>query len=303
MTPPRLEQQLQAGLAQYTAHLPADRRQVASRVSGIEGTPLGRSVAVVLPWLLGAAVLLTLLIACANVAILVIAQWTAREHEIAIRASLGASRGRVVRALLTEAVLMAAMGGVLGVAAALALRGLIVYRAGPVVAFFDLSIDPVIFLQAAAVTMAAGVLSGIGPALFETRRLHGNPMRSIASSERVRQRWRHALVVLEIRTASGAARVCAQLLAPDGGHDDWCGPDVRALANRARIRRRREHLRPRLDGLRGTGGCRGGHRRHRDMGAVTPGDADQPGAVAARFVIRGRRVDGTGRTGTLQSST
>ena len=57
------------------------------------------------------SVLLTLLIACANVAILVIAQWTAREHEIAIRASLGASRGRIVQALVTESMLIAAVGG------------------------------------------------------------------------------------------------------------------------------------------------------------------------------------------------
>src|SRR5437867_6178735 len=42
------------------------------------------------------------------------------------------------------------------------------------------------------------MMSGIGPALLETRRLHGNPMRPLATSDRVRQRWRHGLVVLEI---------------------------------------------------------------------------------------------------------
>ena len=47
-------------------------------------------------------------------------------------------------------------------------------------------------------TLAVGILAGIGPALFETRRLQLDPLRGIATSDRVRQRWSHALVVLEI---------------------------------------------------------------------------------------------------------
>jgi putative ABC transport system permease protein len=198
VTPERLAQQLQGGLTEYTRRLPAADRPQRLKVSGLEGTPLGHNVAVALPWVLGAAVLLTLLIACANVAILVIAQWTAREHEIAIRASLGASRGRIVRALVTESMLIAVVGGLLGICATLALRGLMIHRAGPAVRFFDLSIDPRVLIEAALITLLSGLASGIGPALLETRRLHGNPMRTMSSSDRVRQRWRHALVVLEI---------------------------------------------------------------------------------------------------------
>ena len=81
-------------------------------------------------YLLGSSVLLTLLIACANVAILMIAQWTAREHEIAIRASIGATRARIIRALLTESVFVACVGGVLGLGATLGLRAWVVARAG-----------------------------------------------------------------------------------------------------------------------------------------------------------------------------
>ena len=117
---------------------------------------------------------------------------------VGIRASLGASRGRIVRALVTESVLIASIGGLLGIAATLALRGIIVHNAGASIRFFDLSIDPVILVKSALITLVAGLLSGIGPALLETRRLHGNPMRAISSSDRVRQRWRHALVVMEI---------------------------------------------------------------------------------------------------------
>lgn len=197
-TPAQLAERVQRGLSEYTRGLPAAERQQHLKVSGLEGTPLGNSVPLALPWLLSAAVLLTLLIACANVAILVIARWTAREHEIAIRASLGASRGRVVRALVTESVLIAVGGGVVGVCATFALRGLIVHNAGQATEFFDLSIDPRILIEAIVVTLLTGIAAGIGPALLETRRLYGNPMRTISSSDRVRQRWRHALVVLEI---------------------------------------------------------------------------------------------------------
>jgi putative ABC transport system permease protein len=139
-----------------------------------------------------------MLIACANVAILMIAQWTAREHEIAIRASLGASRWRIVRALLTESVLLAAAGGALGILVTFALRGLLVYRTGASLAFFDLTIDARVLLQSAAITLLTGIVAGIVPALYETRRLHANPLAVMTSSDRVRQRWRHALVVLEI---------------------------------------------------------------------------------------------------------
>ncbi len=198
VTPGMLAQQLQAGLAEFASHQSANERQLRLSVSGLEGTPISQNVSIVLPWLLGMSVLLTLLIACANVAILVIAQWTAREHEIAIRASLGASRGRIVRALVAESMLMASVGGLLGIATTFALLGLIARNAGTYMRFFDLSLDPIVLVEAVGITLMAGLISGIGPALLETRRLHGNPMRAIASSDRVRQRWRHALVVLEI---------------------------------------------------------------------------------------------------------
>jgi len=198
LTPAMLEARLQVGLAEYASHLPAAQRELRLKVSGIEGTPLGRQMAVVLPYVLGTSVLLTLLIACANVAILMIAQWTAREHEIAIRASIGASRGRIVRALVTESGLIAVLGGALGVCVTLALRGWVLREGGADESFFDVAIDAGIFAKTAAITLLAGLVAGLAPALSETRRLHVNPLRTIATSDRHRQRWRHALVVLEI---------------------------------------------------------------------------------------------------------
>jgi predicted permease len=198
VSPRVLETQLEAGLARYASARPAAERQMHLEISPVEGTPMGHAMSILLPWVIGVSVILTLLIACANVAVLMIAQWTAREHEMAIRASLGASRLRLVRSLLAEAMLAAIGGGVLGVGITLALRALVVSRSGPSVALFDLSIQPRVLVQSALVTLASGILAGLAPALYETRRLHVNPLRTIAGSDRVRQRWRHALVVFEI---------------------------------------------------------------------------------------------------------
>jgi predicted permease len=198
VTPAMLTARLEADLARYAATLPSAERRIQLKVSGIEGTPLGGQMAIALPYVLATAVLLTLLIACANVAILMIAQWTAREHEIAIRAAIGATRGRIVKALLTESALLAAGGGALGVLTAAALRAVILHNSLDSETFYDVSIHATIFVQTAIVTLLTGIVAGVAPALYETRRLHTNPLRSLAASDRVRQRWRHTLVVLEI---------------------------------------------------------------------------------------------------------
>jgi predicted permease len=197
VSPTALAARLQPGLDEFDSALPPGNRHNL-RVAGIEGTPVAMAMAAVFPYLIAICVVLTLLIACANVAILMIAQWTGREQEIAVRASLGASRGRIVRALLTESVLIASCGGALGIAVTYALRGVIVRRAGPFVAFFDLSIPLSILMQGILLTLVTGVIAGMAPALNETRRLQVNPLNTLRTSERVRQRWRHALVVFEI---------------------------------------------------------------------------------------------------------
>jgi len=200
MSEDALAAQLQTSLASYERTLPASHRQLRVHVSNLNGTPMGHQMALLLPYVLAASVLLTLVIACANVAILMTAQWTAREHEIAIRTSLGASRSRIVRALVTESVLLAAVGGAFGICATYALRGIIVRRSVPgnFLAFFDLSIDPHVLVESMLITLAAGIVAGLAPALYETRRLHANPLNALASPDATRQRLRHALVVLEI---------------------------------------------------------------------------------------------------------
>jgi predicted permease len=198
-TPAMLAAQLQHGLEEYEQRAGA---QLHMRISEFKGSPLGYQVSFILPYVLGMAVLLTLLIACANVATLMIAQWTSREQEIAIRASIGASRWRIVRALLTESVILSSVAGVLGLCVAFAFSGWLRSRGGEMT-FIDPSVDPATLLQTLAIAVLTGIVAGVAPALYETRRLQANPLRGMAGADRVRQRWRHALVVFEIAVTMG----------------------------------------------------------------------------------------------------
>ena len=192
-----LAERLQRDAPEYLRRHPGELRDIRVRAMHVGGTGLGDQVAVVIPWLVGMAVLLTLLIACANVAILMFARWTSREREIAIRASLGAGRGRTLALLLTESVVLAMawrdtrrLGDAVDAGALPAECSRLLD--------FDLSIDGGILLQSAFITVLAGILSGLMPALYQTRRLQTNPLRLLHQSDRVRQRMRHALVVMEI---------------------------------------------------------------------------------------------------------
>jgi predicted permease len=189
---------LQGSLDAYSRQLPAGRGPLKMRVSEIKGTDMANEMAQIVPYVLGTAVLLTLLIACANVAILMIAQWTRRETDTAVRSALGASRSRLVRALMTESLLIAASAGVLGIGSTFVLRAIMMRNAPLADTFVDLSIHPGVLIKTLSITLLAGIVAGIGPALFETRRLQIDPLRGIATSDRVRQRWSHSLVVLEI---------------------------------------------------------------------------------------------------------
>ena len=115
---------------------------------------------------LTAAVALVLLIACANVANLLLARGARRERELAVRRALGASRARIVRQLLTEAVLLAAAGTAAGVALAAAADRLIV-RFGPpgIPRLAEAGVDGRVLAATAVIAAATAVLFGLAPAL------------------------------------------------------------------------------------------------------------------------------------------
>jgi predicted permease len=127
-------------------------------------------------FVLGGAVLMTvvglvLLIACSNVANLLMARASARSQEIAVRIALGASRARLFRQLLTESVVLAILGGVLGVGVAIAARDGIWSLRPPFLAdnFVDLTIDARVLAFTAIVSLLTAGLFGVVPAIRASR--------------------------------------------------------------------------------------------------------------------------------------
>jgi putative ABC transport system permease protein len=116
------------------------------------------------------AVALVLLIACANVANLLLARGLARQQEIAIRAALGGGRLRIARQLLTESVLIAALGGALGMLfGAWALKAFVLLSPTDIPRLNEVALDGRVIAVMAAVTSLAGIVFGLVPALQASR--------------------------------------------------------------------------------------------------------------------------------------
>jgi putative ABC transport system permease protein len=121
-------------------------------------------------WVLAGAVSLVLLVACANVANLLLARGATRQREFAIRRAIGAGRGRLVRQLIAESMVLALAGGVLGaVAATLGARTLGIVAAAYVPRIEEIAIDARVLLFAAAASILSGIVFGVIPAFRVSR--------------------------------------------------------------------------------------------------------------------------------------
>jgi putative ABC transport system permease protein len=121
-------------------------------------------------YVLQAGVFVVLLIACANVASLLLMRATGRHRELAIRTTLGAGQGRIVRQLLTEGIVLSAIGAVAGLALGLAgVRGLIALGADQLPALADASLHPAVLAFTIALTIITGVVFGVVPAMVVIR--------------------------------------------------------------------------------------------------------------------------------------
>jgi putative ABC transport system permease protein len=154
-------------------------------------------------FIMTASVAFVLLIACANVANLLLARAAARSKEMAVRVALGANRWRVVRQLLTESVLIALVGATLGVAFAYAFLQWIKANIPIGLPFWmKFTIDGWVLVFTVCVAVATGVLFGLVPAIQAARPNLNETLRDSGargtSAGRVRQRLRSSLVVGEV---------------------------------------------------------------------------------------------------------
>ena len=174
--------------------------QFTVRLDGLGYIAVGKFQTALLT--LVAAVSLLLLIACANVANLLLARATVRQKELALRMTLGAGRWRIVRQLMTESILLSLAGAAAGCFfASAALQGMIALI--PLYTFPDeavLSINREVLLVTAGVAIATAFIFGLAPALASARRDLIEPLRSGARGNTGfrRGRMRHALVAGEV---------------------------------------------------------------------------------------------------------
>ena len=219
---------VKAGTGIATAR--ADMEQVATRLASIHEfnknstarlVPLreeltGQVEASLIVLYIAVGVLLA--IACFNIANLLIARAASRRQEIAIRTSLGAARGAIVRQLLVESMLLALVGGTLGIALAHAsLDALVAFAPPALLGGQELTIDARVLLYVAGLSVLTGLVAGLAPSAIVARRsivesLHATSSR-VTHSPRIRQALVVGQVAMTVVLLCGAALLVRTVIA------------------------------------------------------------------------------------------
>jgi predicted permease len=211
---PAAQAEMQALVDRFAKEDPKNYPQnMRAKIVTLNEEVLGRFAGTIV-FLFGAVVIL-LLIGCANVSILLLARGTARQHEFAIRTSIGAGRGRLIRQLLTESVLLSVAGAALGVLAAYwgvkALSTMLPYYSFPHEA--TIHVNTMVLIFSAMIALLTGILFGLSPA-YQLSRPQLSAMIQATSAKltgSTRSRNTHRLLI------AGQVALTLLLLAGAGG--------------------------------------------------------------------------------------
>jgi putative ABC transport system permease protein len=179
-----------------------------------------------------AAVGLLLLIGCVNIANLLLSRATSRSREMAVRAALGASRGQLIRQLLTESVILALVAGIVGVGIATWATKLLVRVASAqsmMPRLAEITVDGRVLLASAGIALFTGILFGLAPAIEASRTDLQSGLKSVSrgsTQDRRGKRFRNILVVAEVALAT-VLLIGAGLLIKSFGKLEDVDPGVR----------------------------------------------------------------------------